>query len=348
MVAPRHADVSSEVARALAEYPQLEDPHWEPIPHGLINQSFLVRDGEREYVLQRVSAIFSPLIHENILAVTEHLRGKGEPSLRLLPTRAGRPYLDLGPHGRWRLETRVSGTSFEVCGSAEQARAAGALVARFHGALADLDHEFHPLGISLHDTAAYLAELERALASHRRHRLHGEVASLAREILSAARGWEPLSGVPVRVVHGDLKFNNVLFVGAQAVGLIDLDTVSRWPLWVELGDAWRSWCNRRGEDCAEAELDLGVLQAAVEGWLGEVSLELGPAERASLGHGLERMSLELAARFAADVLRDSYFGWDPERFPSRADHNLVRARGQLSLHRQAREVRGDLLRMLRD
>ena len=44
------------------------------------------------------------------------------------------------------------------------------------------------------------------------------------------------------------------------------------------------------------------------------------------------MSLELAVRFAADALDESYFGWDAGRFASRGDHNLVRARGQWSLH----------------
>ena len=48
------------------------------------------------------------------------------------------------------------------------------------------------------------------------------------------------------------------------------------------------------------------------------------------------MALELAVRFAADALRESYFGWDAERFESCGHHNLVRARGQLDVARQAR------------
>jgi uncharacterized lipoprotein YddW (UPF0748 family) len=40
-----------------------------------------------------------------------------------------------------------------------------------------------------------------------------------------------------------------------------------------------------------------------------------------------------AARFAADVVNQSYFGWDAQRFSSRAEHNWVRALGQLSLAR---------------
>ena len=59
--------------------------------------------------------------------------------------------------------------------------------------------------------------------------------------------------------------------------------------------------------------------------------------------GAETVSLELAARFAVDVFRDEYFGWDASRFASRRAHNLVRARGQLALSRAVRAARADAL-----
>ena len=43
------------------------------------------------------------------------------------------------------------------------------------------------------------------------------------------------------------------------------------------------------------------------------------------------ITVELAARFAADALAESYFGWDSERFGSAGEHNHVRARSQLGL-----------------
>jgi Ser/Thr protein kinase RdoA (MazF antagonist) len=341
----------SVLERALAAF-DLAAPRAEPIPVGLIHSSFAVHDGAAAYVLQRVSPIFSPGIHENIRAVTEQLHRRGVATLRLVPTRTGALFVDLGDDGRWRLLTRVQGVGFDVCESPAQARSAGALVARFHGALVDLAHDFRPLGIPFHDTPAHLAALEAALAARRDHPLARDVAALAAEILPAARDDAGLAGLPLRVAHGDLKFNNVLFAGPagaereRAVSLIDLDTVSRMPLWVELGDAWRSWCNRRGEDSAEAELDLERFRAAAEGWLSGVGFPLAPGERESLALGLERIALELAARFAADALEERYFAWDAARFASRGEHNLLRARGQLSLFRQARETRAERLRVL--
>lgn len=342
----------SEIIRALAAHWGLTESPVAPLAGGLIHQSFSVPHRDVEYVLQRVNPIFSPGIHENIVAVTEHLHGKGVCTFRLLPTKDGRPYADLGPAGIWRLMTRVPGVTFDTCSSLAQARSAGSLVARFHSALADLDHDFQPLGIPLHDTTTHLEDLRAALFTHRGHRLYDEVAPLAEEILGAVSGWEPLDGVPLRVVHGDLKFNNVLFSGEveeekhTAVSLIDLDTLSRMPLWVELGDAWRSWCNRAGEDVAEAALDMEVFRESAEGYLAGLTIELDTAERVSLAHGIERVGLELSARFAADALIESYFGWDPAHFASSGDHNLTRARGQLSLYRQARETREARIRVL--
>lgn len=340
------------IARALAAFGGVAEAPVEPLSGGLIHQSFSVPHRDVECVLQRVNPIFSAGIHRNIAAVTEHLHGRGVRTLRLLPAADGRPWADLGDDGIWRLMTRVPGVTFDTCSSLAQARSAAGLVASFHSALADLVHDFEPLGFAFHDTDAHLADLRDALAEHGEHGLHAEACALARELFAEVERQEPLEGLPLRVVHGDLKFNNILFAGSDAadkdsaVSLIDLDTLCRLPLWVEMGDAWRSWCNRAGEDEPEAELDLEVFRSSAEGYLAELSLPLAPGERDSLVHGLERIALELCARFSADILRESYFAWDPARFASSAEHNLTRARGQLSLYRQAVATRDQRLRML--
>jgi hypothetical protein len=100
----------------------------------------------------------------------------------------------------------------------------------------------------------------------------------------------------------------------------------------ELGDAWRSWCNLSGEDTTRANVDLGVMQASFEGYAGAIERDLTGDERLGLLLGVEWISLELACRFAADALNESYFGWEPRSYRTRGEHNLVRAHGQLALH----------------
>ena len=306
---------------------------------GLINRSYLLsRATGARAVLQAVSPIFSPAIHGNIVAVTERLASAGLVTPRLLPARDGRPYL-LAPGGTvWRLQTHIDGVAFDVIASAAQARAAGALVGRFHAAVEGLEHAFTGLRAGVHDTPRHLARLVEAVAGHPEHRLAGEVRPLAQAVITGAAALPPLPELPPRICHGDLKFNNILFAGTQppddarAVALIDLDTVGPLPLAYELGDAWRSWCNRAGEDDVNAALDLEIMRASLDGYRAGLGRPLDDDERRALVLGVEWVSLELAARFAADALAESYFGWNAGRFPGRGEHNLVRARGQWSLH----------------
>ena len=334
---------------ALGAWPELRRPVATAVTRGLIHQTWRVEDGDRRYVLQRLNPIFALGVHENIEAVTARLAERGIETPRLCRTAEGSLFLDLGgDRGRFRLMTFVEGETHDVCPGPEPAASAGTLVARFHSALDGLPHAFEPLGFPFHDTARYFEGLDRALATHTDHRLHAEASALAGRLHEIRDGWTLLDGVPDRAVHLDLKFNNILFRGDRACCLIDLDTLSRAPMWVELGDAWRSWCNRRREHEEVAELDVAIFEASAGAWLEAVDFELGEAEVDSLAHALERVSLELSARFTTDILEESYFGWNADLFSSRADHNLGRARGQLSLHDQARETRADRLKFLRD
>lgn len=328
------------------------DARVEPCGRGLINQTFAVTDHHgHTTILQRVNAIFDPDIHHNILAVTEQLERAGLTTPRLLPTLAGAPWLELDG-AVWRLQTAIPGVSFDALADAEQARAAGEFVGRWHAALAELEHEFVALRVGVHDTDRHLATLRRALEHGHAHRLYDEVAPLGEALLDTAASLAALPECPARVAHGDLKINNLMFAGVDAAGrvrpqaLIDLDTVAPMPLAHELGDAWRSWCNRAGENEPEARFDLELFAASLAGWQLGVGQQPSAAEREALLLGPEWISLELACRFAADALTEAYFGWDPARFVGRGEHNLARARGQWSLHRAIAQTRAERGRLL--
>ncbi len=129
---------------------------------GLLHQSFHVRAGAVEYVLQRVSDVFAPEIHQNIQAVSEHLAAHGLRAARLLPTKQGELSAFLGELGRWRLMEHLGGVSFERLVSVAQARSAGELVGRFHAALCDFDAPLAPMGIPYRNTAASISTALRA------------------------------------------------------------------------------------------------------------------------------------------------------------------------------------------
>ena len=223
-----------------------------PLSGGLLHRSFHVRVGELEFVLQRVSDVFAPEIHDNIQAVTRHLITHDFSAAPLLPTIDGQSSVWLGPLGRWRLMPHLGGTSFRRLQCVAQARSAGALVGRFHAAMHDFDRPLAPMGIPYRDTSLYLAAMREALDLHRGHRLAAEITPLGERVIAAFQELGAPIEVESRVIHGDLKLDNLLFESREGPGrdrafaLIDLDTLMRAPLWMELGDAWRSWCYSSG------------------------------------------------------------------------------------------------------
>jgi Ser/Thr protein kinase RdoA (MazF antagonist) len=306
-----------------------------PLGAGLINRTFhaTTRDGSAR-VIQEVNPVFAPEVTGDIDRVTRHLAQGGLATPRVVPAADGRLWLS-GENGSWRALTYVPGRSLDALAGPGQARAAGALLGRFHRCLANYDPSFASRRPPIHDLARHLAALEAALGEHGGHRDFDRIAPLAEEILEAAGGLAPLPATPPRVVHGDPKANNILFheTRDEALCLVDLDTLGRMALPLELGDALRSWCNPSGEDEATGAFSAPLFQAAVEGY-GSVSRGWILAEETgAIVAATANIQVELAARFCADALNERYFGWDAGRFGSRSEHNRVRAAGQLAVHR---------------
>lgn len=352
----------------------------EPLAGGLINRTFVVRDsGEPRAVLQALHPIFAAEVNIDLDVVTRHLADAGLETPRLVRTRDGARWVAVERAGAgsgeptteiWRVLSHVEGTTLHRVDDPESARAAAALVGRFHQALGDLEYDYAFARLGVHDTAEHLARLRRALEGHREAPGHpggdpaggdpaGDLARdrdhsseveailqqalvLGDQILAAAAALPALGDLPLRHCHGDLKISNVLFAPGdptRARCLLDLDTLGRQTLAYELGDALRSWCNPRGEDVAEPCADPAIYTAAMDGYLSTAGHLVTPAERASIVPGWQTICVELAARFCVDVFDDSYFGWNPARHASRREHNLVRARGQLALARSVESQR---------
>lgn len=315
------------------------------VPVGWINQTYVVeRDGERA-ILQRLHPVFGAEVHHDIEAVTRHLASKGLLTPRLRPTRDGRLWVEAEDGGVWRSFTFIEGRTVDRLDDAAHARAAGAAAARFHRALADLDHAFRFRRPGAHDTHLYLTKLEEALDAYPEHPRRGEARAAAEAVLRAGQAVEVARGLPERVVHGDLKATNLRFDRSDPPAVravIDLDTLAHGELQAELGDALRSWCNPGREAGRGAGFGEPLFAAAVEGYASVAAGWIEPEERAAIVAGVIRIATELAARFALDVFEDRYFGFDRSRYASRMEHNLARVRGQLRLASSVRMQRARL------
>jgi aminoglycoside phosphotransferase (APT) family kinase protein len=309
---------------------------------GLINDTFSLGES---HILQRLHPIFAAEVNLDIAAIVPQLRRAGVPVPNIVLARDGLPWVEVSSvetevSGIWRILTRIQGETLHRLTTPSQARSAGRLVGQFHGALHHSDHIFAFTRPGAHDTLRHMAVLREALVAHTDHRLAAQVTALANELLDRWSRHGPLPALPTRLVHGDLKASNLLFDRAgEAVGILDLDTMAHGTLDVELGDALRSWANPTTEDDPEPRLDANLFLAAVDGYLDATHTWVTPAEIRSLSAGLERICLELSARFAADALNERYFGWDPQKAPGRGEHNLIRAENQLALARSVAAAR---------
>ncbi len=312
-----------------------------PLSGGLINHTLAVGD---LFILQRLHPIFAKEVNLDIAALLPVLAQGGVPVPQIVSASNGLPYViaqavsptvgqpEASP-AVWRLLTRLPGETLHRLQTPAQAQAAGAMVARFHTALLTCPHQFHFRRAGAHDTDLHLQKLLQALVAFPDHPLHSQVGPLAEELAVRWAAWGQIPALPERIIHGDLKVSNLLWQGDAVCGVIDLDTMARSSLDIELGDALRSWCNTGTEDDDAPTFSAATFSAAMQGYLSVAGSWITPQERAAVAPGVERICLELAMRFAGDALREDYFGWDPSRFASRGLHNLARARNQLGLAR---------------
>ncbi|RYG08039.1 MAG: desulfatase, partial [Chitinophagaceae bacterium] len=136
--------------------------------------------------------------------------------------------------------------------------------------------------------------------------------------------------LPLRVIHNDTKFNNVLLDQAdKAQCVIDLDTVMPGYVAYDFGDAIRTIINTASED--EKDLDkininLSLYSAFTAGYLTETLNFLEDEEIESLAEGAMLFPYMQAVRFLTDFIDgDHYYKTEFEA------HNLQRTRAQLQL-----------------
>ena len=327
MIAP----IPEQVRAALAAY-VVSAIRICPLDTGLINRTYLVTgENGQDYILQEVNSRFPPAVNLDIDVVTRHLEQSGLVTPRLLPDRHGMVYHR--SDGRtWRLFNHIRGNVHERLERAAMAGAAGAMLGRMHAALALLDHEFQATPPVTHDTPRHTSHLEHTLESQRRHGRYAVLKPLGETILARLAQLPALPATAARMVHGDPKISNFIFSSdnREVICMVDFDTLNRMPVYLELGDALRSWCNPSGEDTVDGCFSVAHCQAALKGYARHAGNLLSAEERQAIPAATLTIFLELAARFCADALNEDCFAWAPERFGSHSEHSETRARGQLS------------------
>ena len=319
---------------------------------GNINDTFLVTldsSEEEHFVLQRINThVFRQpqLIMENMRTFTEHVHKR----LQHIPLnrRWEVPYVlltkDDQDHWRdadgsfWRAISFIEGSqSFDTMRDRSHAKEVGYALGMFHNLISDLPPE--KLADTLegfHITPLYLQDYEEVLAKTS-VRKSAEVNYCLQfvsdrqtfaHILENAKAEGKL---PLRLMHGDPKINNVMFDTAtqQAVSVIDLDTVKPGLVHYDIGDCLRSGCNPTGEETENWQsiyFDTDLCHGILKGYLSVAKAFLTENDYAYIYDAIRLIAFELGLRFFADYLAGNiYF---KVKHP---EHNLARAIVQFKL-----------------
>jgi Ser/Thr protein kinase RdoA (MazF antagonist) len=326
-----------------------DDPGLRVEPHGqgLINDTYIVSaGGGRRLILQRLNPRAFPQperVQANLRALLAHLAGRapadGGPVLPGSPRTAdGADHYTDPEGGFWRALDFIDHTrTLARLENATQARAVGFALGRFHA----LAHDLPPERLlvtreGFHQTPLYHERFRAAAAAFREKpdaelRFCLDFAHARGDIVDTLEAARRSGRIPVRVIHGDPKLDNLLFdeAGERVVALIDLDTAQPGLVHYDLGDCLRSACNPAGEspkDARAARFDLDWCRAILEGYLGETRGFLTAEELRLLPAAARLIPFELGLRFLTDHLNgDRYFK------VAYRGHNRLRAATQFRL-----------------
>jgi len=299
-----------------------------PVSIGLIHKTFSIKTNKGQYIIQRLHPILASSGTANdFFNVTQLLNAKGFRSPRCVKTKKG-GILANDKGVKWRLQTKLSGKTFDHLTTPALAKEAGRIYGAFHRTIDLAQFEFHS-PLVLHESKKVYAHFCDVLKKFKSSPLLKDVNAEIKIIKKEFSRYFLPDNLPQHVIHGDPKISNILFSGSKAVAVIDLDTCQRQNLLVELGDAFRSWCGKR-EDDPHNTFSLPFFEASWKGYINGSKGLLNKREISLVPKAIGLIILELACRFLSDYFEDNYFGWNEEQYSSRRSHNIARCRGQLA------------------
>ena len=316
-----------------------------PLGAGHINDSYKVKAGEKEYVLQRINhSIFKnvPKLQSNILRVTMHIRQKlmdagindiDRKVLTLVPTPGGKLFYQDAEGSYWRMMDFIRDSKSYDEINPELAYRAGLAFGEFQKMLADLpgDPLFETIP-NFHNIESRLETFRDSVRANKVGRLV-EVQDLVSELearadeMCKAERMHREGKLIKRTNHCDTKVNNILFdKNDQVLCVVDLDTVMPGYVLSDFGDFIRTGANKGAEDDQDLDnvsLDLAIFEGYTKGYLENAASFLTEVEIENLAFGAKLLTYMQTVRFLTDYIDgDTYYKI------AYGNHNLVRSKAQ--------------------
>jgi len=328
-----------------------------PFGSGLINNTWLIGEREKEFILQRINQnIFKkPLdIATNIHLVCDHFKNQHPSYLFPCPrkTIAGDNMAFIENEGYFRIFPFIKNShTVDVVNSPSQAYEAAKQFGRFTNLLSGFPVD--KLKITLpdfHNLPLRYSQFETAIKEGDKERIKQSAAMISfmkdqQEVVSISEQIRNNPAFKKRVTHHDSKINNVLFDdNNKGLCVVDLDTVMPGYFISDFGDMMRTYLSPVSEeekDISKIEIREEYFKAIAEGYLSEMEKELTTVEKRYLVYAGKFMVYMQALRFLTDYLNnDIYYG-------SKYDgQNFIRANNQASLLKKIIEKEKILQKMV--
>ncbi|WP_276372342.1 aminoglycoside phosphotransferase family protein [Chryseolinea sp. H1M3-3] len=325
----------------------------EPLTSGLINRTWKVTDGDKQFILQQINDhVFKrpTELAANIRMLHQYLKAQSPDYLFVSPISNSNndDLIYVKDVGYFRLFPFIKGShTIEVVSSAEQAFEASYQFGKFTRLLAGFDvSKLHITIPDFHNLTLRYQQFEAALqnGSPQRIKQSGELIRTIKKHTNIVEQYEQIrkkADVKQRVMHHDTKISNVLFDAyGKGMCVIDLDTIMPGYFISDVGDMMRTYLSPANEEVKNfefIEVRDDVFSAIVTGYVSAMGKELTAAERNLFFYSGLFLIYMQAIRFLTDHLNnDIYYGARYE------DHNFVRAGNQLALLKKMEEKQDTL------
>ncbi len=307
------------------------------------------------YVLQKLNTfVFKDIkaLMGNIEIVLECMKEKASNLYKipeLIYTKKGNSYIEDEEGAYWRIYKYVPNSYTKIiCKKPREAFQAGKVAGVFQQFLDELEPDklietipnFHNSNLRFLALEESVNRAEKSLLKIAEAQI--QFANKNKDLVSHIVDLLNIGVIPKRIIHSDLKFNNVLFDKNSDLGvsLIDLDTYMPNTILYDFGDFARSTCMTQSEDeqnLGAIDFDMAFFEALTEGYVGGLKNSLTKAEIENLYLAPRIIALTLGVRFLTDFLEgDVYFKIDRPR------HNLDRAKNQFKLAEKIEEQEANI------
>ena len=272
-----------------------------PLSSGHINDTYIVKTKESDYVLQRIQEGMSIAhLEHNYTLYSEVLDRDNLLYPKWMKTMDGNYYYIDEEEYAWRMYPYIECDRISTPLSKEMLYAYGEGLAKLHSALQKITEEPVPIYQHLHDTHFYYQKYKKLIISDkfseslRDMQIEKQLEQLSELYLFPEKERQS-------VIHADTKLSNVIFKDGRVIGFIDFDTIMQGSVTLDIADAIRS-CIQNGKK------EMHAVDSLVDGYISLCDTSRAEDVKNNLWHDFNRINFELALRYYIDAISgENYF-----------------------------------------